>query len=569
MKRADPATVPEIAAPAPTGAGWRGVTSTSPADLRRYLAAHATDVDLPPAREAGGPSLGPLHGLSHTPPPAAPWQLGEAGAAAERLRRNRRRSPPLLHAGSRRPWCRDLADLEAVPVLSTWARRRIAAGLADRPGESPATQSGGDQDRLGKCCNNVRRTAGDLSMFRTSSGAWSWSGTVTCDEWCCPRCAPARARAEAKRLESLLDRWCRRDTTHLTSRDAWMLTLTTTHDAYDDPSLTVSTLYAAHAAFTRSAAWRRFRARWGIASTVRCLDVVFGGDAGPHPHFHIAVLPSLATVTGDERRAAALAAVCPSAPAGASPAQLAQLDATRRRIDADRVRASASPWSSSRLTDLDDHERGVVLASVERDIREAWRDAVEGVSGTRPASSACLRLTPGEDAARYFTAWGLSAEVSATPIKSRSHLRLLDAAGAGDAAAGAEWQGWRAAVRGRSWVTGLTDALNRAGITTDDIAADHREREARRAKVEAEAIALGLREPRRIVRELLVTIPAYLAPAATAIGPEQLERLADLADARGGDAAAWVSDALHERWLAIAAWSRPEPEPRQEPPWTS
>lgn len=508
------ANTPTVAAPGPlarAGEAWRAFTTTSPAELRRWLEAHAeahADADTPPAREAGGPSLGLRHGVLHELPPPPTWALGDRlPAELARPDRTRRRNAPAIDAWSRRPWAADLADLDVIPVLSSWGRRRVAARLADRPGTSPDTQTGELQDRMWKCATGIRRRA-DASpqMFRTSSGKWSWSSVVRCKEWCCPSCGPARAAKGSQQLHSLLSRWLAGDRSGLTAPDAWMLTVTVPHHFYDDPGVTVGNLYDAWAAFVRSSAWRRFRARWGISSVVRALDATFGGGSGPHPHFHVALLPSASACVG-----------------------------------------------------LDQEARVAQLAELERDLREAWRDAVEDWTGCRPSSVACLRLTPGEDAASYFTAWGMSSEVTQSPVKARSHLRLLDAAGAGDDEAGAEFQSWREATRGRAWLSGLTDALRRQGITADDVAADHRERQHERDAIRDALVVLGRAEPLPVFRELSLVVPSYLWPAAVAMGLEDVEAIADRADAAGADPQAWVLDSLHLRWQTMVARGRPPP----------
>ena len=497
-------------------AAWDGVAAQLGLDGRSYAPGAP---GAPADREADAPSLGPLHGVLHAGLPA-PVQL-----------------------------VLDLADTTAIPILPLWERRRQAAALATRPGEAPDRQSAGPQDRMGKCCNNVRREGNaSPTMYRTERGGWSWGLVVRCNEWCCPSCGPRRARDTAAQLAAILDDWQGNTAGGLLVPDAWMLTLTVPHElpgartdgrrrAYRDADVasTVGTLYEAHAIFLRSRAWRAFCRRFGIASTVRVLDAVFGGDSGAHPHFHVAVLPAAAQVTGEERRAAAIARPDVVVDLAASEADQQRARELGARIRAARARAldPATSWPAADLPTLDADERATVLRYLERDIREAWRDAVEDWTGARPTSTACLRLTPGDDAARYFTAWGLSNEVGATPIKARSHLRLLDAAAAGHADAGAAFVEWREATAGRAWVTGLGRTRRRLGLTTDDVAAHAKQAQLDRDNHHRALVAAELAEPIVLVRPLSLVVPGYLWTGAAHVGFDTLERLADYADAEG------------------------------------
>lgn len=516
-------TLPQTPDTVPAPAGqlvWPvdGVAAQLGLDGRAYAPRAACSAsDAPPDPEGAGPSLGPLHGLLRADP-APPVQL-----------------------------VLDLADLDAIPVLPLWERRRQAAALASRPGQGTARQTEGPQDRMAKCCNLVRREASaSPTMFRTERGAWSWSLVVRCNEWCCPSCGPRRARDTAAQLGAILDSWQHNDAGGLLVPDAWMLTLTVPHElpgrpdrprTYRDADVasTVSTLYEAHALFVRSRAWRAFCRRFGISSTVRVLDAVFGGPSGAHPHFHLALLPAAAQVTGDERRAAAIQRPDVDVDLAESEQEQAARRALGERIRAARARAldPDASWPDADLPQLDDDERGTVLRYLERDVREAWRDAVEDWTGARPSSTACLRLTPGDDSSRYFTAWGLSNEVTATPIKARSHLRLLDAAGAGHAAAGAAFVEWREATAGRSWVTGLGRTRRRLGLTADDVAAHAKAAQLERDNHHRELVAAHLAEPIVLVKPLSLVIPSYLWAAAAHVGFDVLERLADYADANG------------------------------------
>lgn len=429
---------------------------------------HASAPEAAPAAE---PSLGPLHAVSHHPP--GPVQLDL-----------------------------DLGDTRAIPQLDLWARLDLAATYAP-----PHAQLGRDDawhTRAAKCHRTRRMFATPVPGFRTERGGWSFAGLVRCGHWSCPACGVERAREVSAVLGLAIERWLGAGMGLLTP-DVWMLSLTMPHGRADHPGATLDGLFAAWEAFTRSRTWRKFRARWGVSSVVRVLDVTFGGRNGCHPHFHVALFPSLA------------------ATAWRDPEDGAMITAPIRGM-------------------LDD-DRRETLDGLAVELRSAWGDALRAVGVTRGIAREALELTGGERAAAYFTAWGLGDEVGASTVKTRSHLRLLDAADVGHVAAGAAYTEFCQAVAGRQWVSsGLGDLKQRCGI--DDAAIDaYRQR--RQAERDAAAAARG--EPVVFVRPLEVTIPALLYPAALRHGWRAIVATCNQADADGRDPQAALVDLLRGR----------------------
>jgi hypothetical protein len=446
------------------------------------------------------------------------------------------------------------------PVLSEWERARVAGSLAHRAGRGTETQTDGPQDRLAKCCHGVRRTKAPPKAHRTDRGAWKWTGLVQCGERCCPRCGPRFARATAEKMGALFSSWLHGDDSGLTNPDVWMLSLALPHRALDEVADLVDDLYDLRKLLLASPAWRAFASRWGISSTVTSLDVTFGGDHGAHPHLHIALLASGAWVTGDERRRAARWHARAGLVEPDHDDDRPAYERALRRAHADDARADdpAATWVDAPLSALDRRERTIVLAYVERTsgLFETWAEMVgatllpertpfgrnKGKLQRRPVTRAALRLTPGEDAARYFTAWGLESEIGGTAIKSKSHLRLLDAAGAGSLPAALAWRVWREATKGRQWVVGLGDAMKRQGLTDEDVAAWAK---ARTAERDAERRRLG---PVREWVPITVEIAPALWPGALALGLDVVERIASEAADDGRDAQDAVSRAC---WSAL------------------
>lgn len=410
----------------------------------------------------------------------------------------------------------DLADTEAIPQLDLYTRLRAAWD---------SVALGSRQSKCGRC----RRKGGDATGYRDERGVWHWP-TYACRTYACPRCGQKRARKDAAALHVAIER-------HLASGagllcpDVWMLTLTLPHVASDGTSTTVARLYDAHEAFKRSSAWRRFVDEWALVGMgVRVLDVTFGGHHGAHPHFHIALFPAHARVCNpnpvvprkkrkpaDEKELA-----------GAIEATIAHA------IDSTTPRA---------LSSMSQYARQLVLDGISQPLFAAWRDACRAAGVTRPVMGSSVKLSPAENAANYFTAWGLADEVAGTPSKACSHLRLLDAVAQGNEAARREYAAFVAAMsvggkqgRGRQWVTGLGDLLFKLRVTGDDCVAYVQEQMRKREVEEG---------PREVFRQLSVVVPASLWPAALTLGFPTVHRLCEAADVEGRDVQRALLDALH------------------------
>lgn len=411
-------------------------------------------------------------------------------------------------SGTPRQLVLDLADLVAVPQLDMWERKeRQHAVLCAELGDA------GFSSNLAKCgiTRVPSRKGGVVTLYRDARGTWRHSGHVHCDQWTCASCGPSRARTTAATLGVAMDRWLngRRNAeggrhdrpARLAFRDVWMLTLTLPHRIEDWPGDTVDKLFDAHERFKRSAAWRAFCREWGIKSSVRVLDNAHGGKNGTHPHFHLALFPSLA-----------------------------------RDIDTSDG-ATLLGWRAHRaMRKADRRQRCDEIGAA---LWGAWRDALVEAGVTYAVGGEALKLSPGEKAAAYFTGWGLADEVGASTMKVRSHLRLLDAAAAGVEGAGGAFVQWVAATRGKQWVTGLGDLEQRLAITDEDI-------EAHIAKLRAarDAAAAERGEPVVLVRELQVDVPDALHAAALSLGWSTVHDVCTQADLDGRNAQLALTDVL-------------------------
>lgn len=472
-------------------------------------------------------------------------------------------------------------DLVDVPQLGLWDRKRVAGALAQRPGQQTPKQQQrpGPHDRLSKCCHGVRVKADESpQLFRTDRGKLVWQGLMSCEEKCCPKCGVSWAHDTCNTLGAVFEAWLSADPQH----DVWMLSLAIPHARTDDVRQLVRALYEMAPTFFRTSEWRAFARRFDIGQgkVVRIIDSTHGGDNGAHPHWHIALLVDGVTITGAERRDAAInhARAHLRAPDDdATDAERAAYAKAMKRADEDQARAlnGYTTWNDAPLTALDRRERQIVLASLAAryGLWSAWVDTVRDWLGPerarfgrnrgelqpRHVARSALRLTPGEDASRYFTAWGLESEIGGTPIKARSHLRLLDAAGAGVVGAGDAWVTWREAMKRKSWAIGVTRACRATGVTAAMVEAYRK-----RKQDERDAARERAGQPVERVKPFWVVVPSLLWEAACLVGLDVIERIACEAVDAGAPAqdavtrACWaVQPEVNRRALARA---RPPPE---------
>lgn len=443
--------------------------------------------DLGPGGQLALPVAGAQIGLDgRSYAPAAP-------AAPERSEPSLGPQHGVLHEPPERPGpvqlALDLADVGRVPQLGLWDRLDHAHALL--PFESRQAK-----------CHRTRRVKGPVNGYRTDRGSWSWSGLVRCGLYACPACGPRRARDVSAALGCAI----RKHRASASHADVWMLTATIPHSSEDLVGATVERLYRAWSEFVRSSTWRAFSERWQLRPVVRVLDSTFGGANGAHPHFHVLLLPrGAASVTREDGE------------------------------------VLVSPWSS-----WPEDERRARLAELTAGLWPAWDAACAAAGVERARGAQAIELTPAERAAAYFVAWGLADEVGASPAKARSHLRLLDARGAGVEDAGAAYVEWVAATSGRQWVTGLTDLRRTLGISDEDC-----EEYVAELRVARDAAAAARGEPVQLVRPLYVAIPELLYPAALSLGWARVIALLDDADARGLPPQAALLDALRAESLRL------------------
>lgn len=442
----------------------------------------------PLSRDAANSSLGPSHEVLHG-----------TGAGPER-------GAPSPHGAQ---LALDLDAWEASPQLSVWARLKVAHDLLRY----------GEFDRDAKCCRTRFAHDAPAVARRGASGAWSLSGVIKCGQWTCPCCGVHRARETAAKLGVAMQR-------HLAKRDAynpdawpdvWMLTLALPHAATTTTEHVVDQLYDASARFWRSRAWRRFEKRWGIVARVRVLDATHGGKNGSHPHFHIALFPTAASVDtfgaiGHKLqkkwnvRDGALV--------------LAQLDGAMPLVP---------------LRSVEPAVRDRFLAELRVGLLPAWEECVRAAGATIANVGDfrlhSLKISGSEQAAAYFTKWGLADEVGAPTAKTRNHLRLLDAVAGDVRGAAVTFKRWRRAVVGHAWVSGLADLCTLYNVTDDDA---HAYVLARKEQRDEDLRRRGEPVPES-VPELQLVVRSHLYEAALALGWERVFAECDAWSKAGAD----------------------------------
>jgi len=365
-------------------------------------------------------------------------------------------------------------DPKKTPQLTVWERLDVVRDLV----------RGGEWDRDAKC-NRVRfEKSSDVEINRSDRGKYSTSGTIKCEQWqTCPHCGPKLCHKVASQLAVLFNHHLAANAEH----DVWMLSLTIPHYADVSTETVVDQLYAAGETFMRSKQWRRFVKRWGVIGRVRVLDATHGSANGSHPHFHIAIFVERSNILIEHAYVLRAAATKPG-----QAFDLAELDTDRER------------WGFVKpLRACPETVRRAFLDEIMGTLREAWDGAVRD-SGARIESPEDfhrkgVELTPSENAASYFTKWGLADEVAASASKSKNHLRLLDAVAFGVRGAAYTWKQWRRAVHQHALVTGLGAIVRKLG---------------RGETIEADAAAWLDEQRRRREKELAdAGTPVVLVPA--------------------------------------------------------
>lgn len=407
----------------------------------------------------------------------------------------------------------DPDEWRRAPQLTLWRRLELASEL----------MRNSEWDRDAKCNRTRFAAASDVTVKRSESGSWSTSGVIKCGVWqTCPSCGPAKCREVASKLSVCFDR-------HMVNpeADVWMLSLTIPHHGDESAELTVDRLYAASHELLRSREWRAFVKRWGVVGRVRVLDATHGGGNGSHPHFHIALFPTAAGLLTTHAWTLAAAS-------GEAAGDLDQQIASRGHWTLLRA---CSPLVRERYLD---EIKGSLVTAWERAVRAAGA-RIERVGHFRENS---VRLSPSENAAAYFTKWGLADEVGASTSKGRNHLRLLDAVGAGIKGAAYLFKQWRRAVDGHALVTGLGDVCRRLGVTDEDA---HDWLKKMRERREAEALREG--KPLVKVPELQLVIRAHVYAAAMRLGWESVFAFCDETATGGGDVQTMLDAFL---WSSLA-----------------
>ncbi len=443
---------------------------------------------------------------------------------------------------------------DRAPQLTLWQRLDVVRDLT----------RDGDFDRDAKCNRTRFAAQSDVGIARSSRGSWSTSGTIKCGQWqTCPSCGPRKCREVASKLSVCFERHMQRDP----ECDVWMLTLTVPHYADERAELAVDHLYDGDAAFVRSKAWREFCERWGVVGRVRVLDATHGGHNGSHPHFHAALFVEKAGLPTAHAFALDPPTVCSAcAGNGSTKCEHARSwtvdDRGGELRDGVRVlptllREELERWGVWKpLRACSQRVRERYLDEIKGALVDAWEQAVRA-AGARIEKLTEFRrraveLSPSEDAASYFTKWGLADEVGASTSKARNHLRLLDAVACGVKGAAYTWKQWRRAVHQHALVVGLGRVCTKLAVTDDDASAWLDEQRRRR---EAELERAG--KPIEKVPELQLVVRAHLYEAAMRLGWDRVFAFADEQALAGhGATPDWLQRSLDDfLWQNLAVSS--------------
>jgi hypothetical protein len=513
-------------------------TLAQPTDAQRSLYAPCGQLALPGGAELAPAQLG-LDGAAYAPTPARsagpPLGPDTPGFAQNPCSVG---GPPVVSAAQLELW--DETWGQAPRQLAIWGQMRVRQSLVS--------------EREAKCQRVRYVKAGDVELLRASSGSWGLRGVISCGRWACPACGRRRARETSTLLGACFAAHRRSSA----AADQWMLTLTPVHRRGDELSDVLRWLYDASARLWRSREWRALASEFGISSRVRVLDATHGGSNGTHPHFHVALFVGEATLPLRrvarhqlEDQAAAFRSerarrkrARRELPARSTELRRAQEDDRRWELEETErlagllafvdVLETSDDDTRVRLRDQSQRVRRSVLRELAAGLLPAWRRELAAAGCPHPAGAHAVDLAPSERAEAYFTKWGLAEEVGLPTAKDRSHLRLLDVVVAGlgeqSAIAGQLYRAFCRGVKGRAWVTGLSDVCRALGVD-DEAAAEflelHREREERIRE------RAGL-PPRPVVPELRLVVRGHLWGAFLQLGHERVFAELDAAAERVG-----------------------------------
>jgi hypothetical protein len=141
-----------------------------------------------------------------------------------------------------------------------------------------------DNDRL-KACGR-QPTGATVELWRSGEGGAHFRGVETCGSiWSCPVCSAKIAQRRASEVQELAE-------AHEKAGGAvYMATFTLRHHSFDECKRLRLTVSKAWQKVQAGEPWKRLKAAYGIAHTVRALEVTHGRN-GWHPHIHVLLLTS-------------------------------------------------------------------------------------------------------------------------------------------------------------------------------------------------------------------------------------------------------------------------------------
>lgn len=481
------------------GAAQRGLDG-------RYYA-----VSTLPSGEAASSPLGQLCAESAS--------LGPHAEISEPLR------PPERPSNRRQQLALPLADRQQAPQLDMWTRHRKTKALRDLP----------EGNRISACARVRYMTLGELMTERVhgkraDTGKWSLLGTVSCNSYACPLCAPRRAREVAGKIAIIIDEHRARFPTG----DIGMLTLEVPHKATDTVDETLRWLYKARAEFVQTTEFRRWSKSVGLSTRVFVLDATFGGPSGTHPHFHglTCFERDMGKVTRRESMQATIDAMLDEQQKRITSRRgLLKRAIERDAMTDEQVNAALAQWQHTQLWNakfLDEQipfpeaseaYRAKAYVQLVAPLVTVWERVVEkwmrrdgrSIERFEHFRQHAITLTPAEQASTYFVKWGLADEIGKPHAKGGGHLRLLDYMIAYEHDVDRRWvadaaldlyRAWVTAVHGKRWVIGLGDACKRYSVSDGAVELHYEALRAQRAiELEREG-----KEPPMKVRELNIAI---------------------------------------------------------------
>lgn len=135
--------------------------------------------------------------------------------------------------------------------------------------------------RVARCCREPIKGGDTVAIWKASNGRTYYQGVQKCGRlWVCPVCGSVISERRRLDIGRAVTSWAE------LGGKVVMVTLTVQHGAEIGLGSLYDGLQRAFERLTSGRGWMALRARYGLAHSIRALEVTYG-DNGWHPHLHV------------------------------------------------------------------------------------------------------------------------------------------------------------------------------------------------------------------------------------------------------------------------------------------